>query len=76
MNDLSLQAILETADAWPEEDRRELAEYARVIEARRRGLYKLDDLEQASIRDGLADADNGRFASDAQVAQSAKRFGA
>src|SRR5688572_5272423 len=34
MNDLSLKIILESAEAWPEEDRRELADYARVIEAR------------------------------------------
>lgn len=61
MNDVSLKAILENADAWPEEDRRELADYARVIEARRQGSYELDQAETAAIREGLNDADKGRF---------------
>ena len=74
MNDQSLKSILENAEAWPEEDRRELADYARVIEARRNGLYRLDGSERLALEEGLDDADNGRFASESMLAESARRF--
>lgn len=76
MNDLSLKAIIQNAEARPEEDRQELADYARVIEARRQGSYRLDDAERGSIREGLDDAEGGRFASDTRFAESGRRFGA
>ena len=74
MNDQSLKNILENAEAWPEEDRQELADYARVIEARRSGLYRVDESERLALQEGLDDADDGRFASEAMLAESAKRF--
>ena len=74
MNDRSLKTILENAEAWPEEDRRELADYARVIEARRNGIYRIDESERLAIEEGLDDADKGRFASESMLAESAKRF--
>lgn len=76
MNDLSLKAILENAEAWPEEDRRELADFARVIEARRKGSYETDGPERRAIAEALDDAENGRFASEAMLEASVKRFGA
>lgn len=76
MNDLSLKTILENAAAWPEEDRRELAEFARVIEARRKGFYETDESERRALAEGLGDAENGRFASESMLEASAKRFGA
>ena len=53
MNDLSLKAILESAAAWPEEDRQELADFARVIEARRAGFYQTDKSERQALSEGL-----------------------
>ena len=32
-------AVLDRINSWPEEDREELAELAREIEARRKGVY-------------------------------------
>lgn len=75
MNDLSLKSILDNARAWPEEDQQELADYARIIEARRQKLYRLDAAEREAIEAGLDDADNGNFASESDTAASAKRFG-
>ena len=74
MNDLSLKTILENAEAWPEEDRQELADYARIIEARRNGLYRIDESERLALEEGLDDAEKGRFASDAMLAESTNRF--
>ena len=36
-----LKEVLEQAESWPLEDQRELAEYAREIEARRTGIYTI-----------------------------------
>ena len=49
-----ITAVLEQVQDWPEEDRAELAEYAREIEARRTGLYVLDQKECAAIEQARA----------------------
>ena len=63
--------ILDRVENWPEEDQEELAEMARAIEARRTGVYVLNDEEKAAIdaarRSGLA--------SDEQIAAFWKRVG-
>jgi predicted transcriptional regulator len=60
--------ILQHGASWPEDDQDELAEVARDIEARRTGAYRLSDEErQAAIKEGLADARSGRFASDDDI---------
>ena len=74
MNDMSLKTLLKHAETWPDEDRQELADYARVIEARRNGLYRIDESERLALEEALDDADNGRFASDAMLSNSAKFF--
>ena len=74
MNDLSLKTLLKHTEHWPEEDRRELADYARVIEARRNGLYLTDESERLALLEGLDDAEKGRFASEAMLEASTKRF--
>ena len=72
----ALSKELQRAGNWPAEDQRELADYARVIEARRSGLYRLSADERAAIREGLAQADRGEFVPDAEVADQDKRHGA
>jgi hypothetical protein len=57
----STKRLLEQGESWPEEDQEELAEYAREIEARRTGIYKMSDDECAAARRGLALADRGEF---------------
>jgi hypothetical protein len=46
----ALKDVLERVEAWPQEDQEALAEYARAIEARRTGVYRLTDDERAAIQ--------------------------
>ena len=64
-----LDRIIRTAAAWPPEDQAELADYARVIEARRTGTYNVGDQERAAIEQGLAEAERGDFADDDALAR-------
>jgi len=65
--------VLEQAEAWPQQDQEDLAEYAREIQARRTGVYIMSDDERAAVRRGLAQADRGEFVSDEAVAEADKR---
>jgi hypothetical protein len=67
----STRKILEQVESWPEEDQQELAQLAREIEARRKGVYVLDDDERAAI----AEARRGGFAEDSDVASFWQRHG-
>jgi hypothetical protein len=42
-------AVLENIRSWPEQDQEELVELAREIEARRTGVYVLNDDERQAI---------------------------
>ncbi len=75
MSTETLKDLMRSAEAWPAEDQQELADYARVIEARRAGLYKVSDAERAAIAEGIAEADRGEFAADELVAVANKRHG-
>ncbi len=66
-----LNAVLETVRSWPEEDQAELVEYAREIQARRTGVYVLDDDERAAIDRSRS----GPLASDEEVEAFWKRHG-
>ena len=63
-----LRDIIEEVLSWPEEDQRELADYARLIEARRTGVYRVTEEERTVLLE-LAQADRGEFASDDAVAE-------
>jgi hypothetical protein len=67
----AVKKILEKVSSWPEEDQQELAEVAREIEARRSGIYVLNDDERAAIAEARKDA----FASEQEVAAFWKRHG-
>jgi len=67
----AVKDILRKIEAWPEEDQAELAEIAREIEARRTGVYTLDEDERKAI----AESRRGAFASDEQAAAFWKRHG-
>jgi hypothetical protein len=47
----TLKEVLERAKTWPQEDQDALAEYARELEARRTGVYRLTDAERAAIKE-------------------------
>ena len=70
----TLRDLLAHAETWPREDQDELAEYAREIEARRSGLYRMSDDERAAVSQGLAEADQGKFVSDDLVAKEVLLF--
>ena len=65
----AVKTMLERVATWPEQDQEELAEFAREIEARRTGVYVLDDDENAAIEKGLREAREGKFASDEEIAR-------
>jgi predicted transcriptional regulator len=69
------KAILEKVASWPEEDQEELAELARDIEARRTGVYVLNDDEQAATDEGLEQLRRGEFVPDKEMQAFWKRFG-
>jgi predicted transcriptional regulator len=71
----TLNDVLERAKTWPEEDRETLIEYARELEARRTGVYLLNDGERAAIAVGRAQAARGEFATDQEMAALWKEFG-
>jgi predicted transcriptional regulator len=68
-------AVLEAARSWSEEDQQELAEYAREIEARRTGVYIMNDEEWAAVREGLEQARRGEFVSDDEMDAFWKKIG-
>jgi hypothetical protein len=67
----SAKEMLRHVETWPEEDQQELAEVAREIEARRKGIYELSGDERAAI----VDARSRGFASEHDVAAFWKRHG-
>ena len=70
-----LKEALQQAEAWPDEDQAELAEYAREIQAERDGIYVMTDEERAAVEEGLAQAKRGEFVPDAVMQAFWKRHG-
>lgn len=68
-----LKEVIAQAETWPEQDQKELAEYAREIQARRTGVYIMSEAECVAVAKGLAQADRGEFVSDEVVAEADKR---
>ena len=68
-----LKDVIEQAETWPLQDQEELAEYASEIQARRTGVYIMNDEERAAVRRELAQADRGEFVADEVVAEADKR---
>jgi hypothetical protein len=69
----ALKEALAQAETWPQQDQEELAEYAREIQARRSGIYVMNDEERAAVRRGLSQADREEFVPDEVVAEADKR---
>ena len=65
-----LKDVIEQAEAWPEEDQVELAEYAREIEARRTGVYHATPDELKVIDE----ADRSGVATDEEVEAAFRTF--
>jgi predicted transcriptional regulator len=71
----STKNLLDRVASWPAEDIQELEDYARVIEARRTGVYVMSDDERAAVMRGLEQARRGEFVSDEEVEAFWKRCG-
>jgi hypothetical protein len=56
--------VLDRLDTWPQEDRDELAEIAREIEARRTEVYELAADKEKAVREGLAELERGQWTSE------------
>jgi predicted transcriptional regulator len=68
MKTKQLAEILERVESWPAHAQDELAEIARDIEqGLNGGDYQPTEAELAGIDRGLRDADQGRFATEAEV---------
>jgi predicted transcriptional regulator len=67
--------LMDRVASWPDEDVAELDELAREIEARRTGVYDINDTEWADLQESLREADRGEFVSDEMVEQANKRHG-
>jgi len=61
------KALLEQVQSWPLEDQEELASFAREIESRRTGLYRLSDEERTAVRAGMEEARRGDFATEQEI---------
>jgi predicted transcriptional regulator len=59
--------VLRRVETWPKEDQEELVELAREIEARRSGVYLLDEEEEAAIREGFAELDRGEWVDEEEM---------
>jgi predicted transcriptional regulator len=62
-----INRLLQQVPSWPPEDQEELAEAAREIEARRTGVYVLDEDEEAAIREGIAQLDRGEAVTEEEM---------
>jgi predicted transcriptional regulator len=75
MTQTNTKEVLSRVETWPQEDQEELVELAREIEARRSGVYVLDEEESAAIREGLAELESGEWVSEEQMKSFWKRCG-
>jgi predicted transcriptional regulator len=75
MKTRQLAEILERVEHWPEHAQDELAEIAREIdEGLKEGTYEPTDQELAGIDRGLRDAEQGHFATTAEVEAAFAKF--
>jgi hypothetical protein len=69
------KTLLDRVASWPDEDIAELEELAREIEARRTGVYVINEAEWTELQESLHQADRREFVSDEIIDQANKRHG-
>jgi len=74
MKTKELSAILKRVESWPEAAQRQLAEIALEIEQDLSGVYRATPEELAGIDRGIAAANRGEFATDAEVEAALAKF--
>ena len=70
-----ISSVLNSVRSWPQEDQEELVELAREIEARRTGIYVMNDEERAAVREGSEQAVRGEFVPDDEMNAFWKKYG-
>ena len=70
-----ISSVLNSVRSWPQEDQEEPVELAREIEARRTGIYVMNDEERAAVHEGLEQAMRGEFVSDDEMNAFWKKYG-
>ena len=70
----ALEKLLPEIEAWPEEDQAAIAEFARELEAQRSGFYEMSEDEEIAVSEGMAEADRGEFATDAEISAIRQRY--
>ena len=70
-----INAVLESVRYWPQQDQEELVELAREIEARRTGVYVMNDEERAAVGEAFDQARRGEFVSDDEMDALWKKYG-
>jgi predicted transcriptional regulator len=73
MNELAKEILERIAD-WPEETQAELLQALFEIEVKHFGVYRLLEEKRVTVREGLAQAERGEFATDEQVAAVFNRY--
>ncbi|MEZ0303250.1 MAG: hypothetical protein ACAH24_14560 [Hyphomicrobiaceae bacterium] len=75
MTKTQIKAILDRVRTWPEDRQADLARIALHIEAQEARLAPEDEETKAAIAEGLAQAKQRKFASDARVKATWRKFG-
>jgi hypothetical protein len=74
MTKTEIKAVLDRVLAWPP-DKQEVAADLLLLLEKQDEFYHPSDEELAAIREGLAQARRGEFASDEEVAALRRKFG-
>ena len=69
-----LSAILDRVRSWPASKQEDAMRLLLALEKQDEAIYELSKEERADVEAGFADAEAGRFASDAEVAAFFERF--
>lgn len=68
MTKVEIEAVFERVRTWPEDRQEQAIELLLEFEAFAADVYRLSEEERRDIRDGIAEADRGEFASDDEMA--------
>ena len=62
-----IEAVLNRVREWPLELQEEAAQMLMMMEGQHEIVYELSEEERADLREGLAEAERGEFATDEEV---------
>jgi predicted transcriptional regulator len=74
MTKSEIKAVLDRVLLWPPDKQEVAADFLRLLETQQE-FYEPTEEEMVAIREGLAQADRGEFASDEEVSALWRKFG-